>query len=804
MTFILRRKSPLVLAAYLAVAPFALGVDSEPVMKTKLCNPAETFCTDVTSGLRATVDSAVTSSVLPSGAATSVNQNTANSSLSSIDAGIPAALGQTTMANSMPVVLPSNQSAIPVTQSGTWTTGRTWTLLNTTDSVNAVQSGTWTTARSWTLSSGTDSIAAVQSGTWNINNISGTISLPTGASTSALQTTGNTSLSSIDTKTPALGQTTMAGSVPVAIASNQSAIPVSQSGTWTTARSWTLSSGTDSIAAIQSGTWNINNISGTISLPTGAATSANQTIANSSLSSIDTKTPALGQAAMAASVPVTIASNQSSFPIVFTDFTPANQTITALDSGTSNLTGANGQVFYFGTPTTNSAATYALSSVDHINVQANLLGGGGTLVAEVSMDGGSFWFRPNVFQVSTQSYANGFTAPFMATINVAGMSHFRVRAITSWSGTGTIIVRATQNPRDLTIGDALPSGANTIGAVSQNGTWNINNVTGTVSLPTGAATSANQTIEVTSLQVLDDVPTAANGAFVKGEPMMGQLDDASTVVATEDNLMPARITAQRAIHTNLRSTSGVELGTSTNPVFVNTASNTLGEIDFGDITTAATTQVAVNRTAYTEQTTNGQRSIKSASVNDASAGTGARTVNIIYYDQTGAGPTTETITMNGTTCVATVSSTIAFIEEIQVATVGSTGSNAGILTLSATNACGGTTIGTVGATDNQALWTHHYVAAGKTASITGITVSNNGTTTGAGGVFVIKAIPLNVANQVEIQISDFIRLYGQANSFSRTYTAPIKIVGPARLVVYVTPETASSTVYRASIDFYEQ
>lgn len=35
--------------------------------------------------------------------------------LNSIDAGIPAALGQTTMANSMPVTIASNQSAVPVT-----------------------------------------------------------------------------------------------------------------------------------------------------------------------------------------------------------------------------------------------------------------------------------------------------------------------------------------------------------------------------------------------------------------------------------------------------------------------------------------------------------------------------------------------------------------------------------------------------------------------------------------------------------------------------------------------------------------
>lgn len=45
---------------------------------------------------------------------------------------------------------------------------RTWTLLNTTDSVNAVQSGSWTFGRTWTLSSGTDSISSVQSGTWTM------------------------------------------------------------------------------------------------------------------------------------------------------------------------------------------------------------------------------------------------------------------------------------------------------------------------------------------------------------------------------------------------------------------------------------------------------------------------------------------------------------------------------------------------------------------------------------------------------------------------------------------------------------
>lgn len=94
--------------AVLAGSP-ASAVDSEPVSKVKICDPGEVNCATVDGSSRLKVDS---------------------------------------------------------TQNGTWTTGRTWTLLNSTDSVNAVQSGTWTAGRTWTLSNGTDSIAAVQSGTW--------------------------------------------------------------------------------------------------------------------------------------------------------------------------------------------------------------------------------------------------------------------------------------------------------------------------------------------------------------------------------------------------------------------------------------------------------------------------------------------------------------------------------------------------------------------------------------------------------------------------------------------------------------
>lgn len=227
------------------------------------------------------------------------------------------------------------------------------------------------------------------------------------------------------------------------------------------------------------------------------------------------------------------------------------------------------------------------------------------------------------------------------------------------------------------------------------------------------------------------------------------------------------------------------------------------DFSFGDVTLAALTQAVVRRTPYIEQTTNAQRSISSASALDTAAGTGARTVRITYLTATGTGPFTETVTLNGTANVNTVATDICFIEQMEVITVGSTGSNAGILMLKAAAAGGGVTIGTIAATNNQTFWAHHYIPVGKESNITGVSVSHNGTTVGSGSVFVVRAFMFMTPNAAEVQVTDFVRLYGQASTFARAYTSPVKVMGPARLLVYVTPETSSSTVYRAAIDFFE-
>lgn len=79
---------------------------TQPVSGTVTANAGTgTFTVD---GSGVTQPVSAVSLPLPTGAATEVT-------LAAIDAGTPAALGQTTMSASMPVVIASDQSAIPVT-----------------------------------------------------------------------------------------------------------------------------------------------------------------------------------------------------------------------------------------------------------------------------------------------------------------------------------------------------------------------------------------------------------------------------------------------------------------------------------------------------------------------------------------------------------------------------------------------------------------------------------------------------------------------------------------------------------------
>lgn len=157
---------------------------------------------------------------------------------------------------------------------------------DSTGTLAVTQSGSWT-------------VAATQSGTWNINNISGTISLPTGAATAANQATAITSLQLLDDVVATIGSAVLTKAYQIAGSDGTNArlISVTSAGLVNIADGGGSITVDGTVAATQSGTWNINNISGTISLPTGASTAANQstlitlvTTSNSHLSNIESST----------------------------------------------------------------------------------------------------------------------------------------------------------------------------------------------------------------------------------------------------------------------------------------------------------------------------------------------------------------------------------------------------------------------------------------------------------------------------------------------------------------------------------
>lgn len=170
---------------------------------------------------------AVSSSVLPTGAATSANQSTANGSISSIDSKTPALVGGKVPVDGSGVTQPISAASLPL-PSGAATAVNQASANTTLTTINGkiASLGAATTANSSPVNIASDQVVPISA--------SG-LPLPSGASTAANQSTEIASLASIDSKLGSLGQKTMAVSAPVVIASDQSPIPVSGTVTETNA-----------------------------------------------------------------------------------------------------------------------------------------------------------------------------------------------------------------------------------------------------------------------------------------------------------------------------------------------------------------------------------------------------------------------------------------------------------------------------------------------------------------------------------------------------------------------------------------
>lgn len=270
---------------------------------------------------------------LPSGAATSARQDQQTAELVAIDSNTATlfkagqSIGNTTFGAS---------------QSGAWTVtsnqGGQWLVATSSSasSVQASQLGPWTVTAN---QGGAWAVAASQAGSYTVTPGTGTfpvsaaaLPLPAGAATSAGQALALTELVAIDTTTATLfkagqniGNTTFGASQTGAwtVTANQGGAPwrvtvdtgsitafqggawsvaAAQSGAWTVTANqggapWQVNQAGSFVVTPGTGTWPISAVS--LPLPTGASTSANQTLQLTELVAVDTATSVTAREAVA-------------------------------------------------------------------------------------------------------------------------------------------------------------------------------------------------------------------------------------------------------------------------------------------------------------------------------------------------------------------------------------------------------------------------------------------------------------------------------------------------------------------------
>lgn len=136
------------------------------------------------------------------------------------------------------------------------------------------------------------------------------------------------------------------------------------------------------------------------------------------------------------------------------DLLPATQSITVVDSASTNTTNFAGQVWYAGTPTAGSVASFTLSSEETVML---MISGTwtGTLQSEISVDEGTTWIAHAIHDISSPIFTSSFTANVVGSLNVAAKTNYRIRATSTVTGSATIRIVESLNASSVYIANAV-------------------------------------------------------------------------------------------------------------------------------------------------------------------------------------------------------------------------------------------------------------------------------------------------------------------------------------------------------------
>lgn len=187
-----------------------------------------------------------------------------------------------------------------------------------------------------------------------------------------------------------------------------------------------------------------------------------------------------------------------------------------------------------------------------------------------------------------------------------------------------------------------------------------------------------------------------------------------------------------------------------------------------------------------------QMSLASTSVNDSSAGTNIRTVEMHYLDANLL-EQTEIITLNGTTPVLTVATDIRFINCLHVVTFGTSAYAAGDITASN----GGTTYSQISTGYLRCTSSARMVPAGKKCFVDGAVAGTVSATADAGVFIDLVASELDANQYLDPLILFPQSGIGLQNS-SVTFTFPVPPVFSAGTVIALSASTDKAAIIGAS------